>query len=97
MSGNMKRLFLYNAIVLAAFCGVWYWGFYMSERWMDIIDIGTPWSWLGTLLVISYAVSFLPLRKHSKAVAKSFLGPVIAVPALYLWMLFCAMKFDPYF
>jgi hypothetical protein len=92
----MKRLLLYNGIVLLLFCGVWYWGFYMSEHWMHIIDWGMPWSWFGALLAVSYLVSLLPLRKGSKALAKSFIGPGITMPAFALWVLFCAIKFDPF-
>lgn len=92
----MKRVFLYNAIVLAVFCGVWYWGFYMSEHWMHIIDLGMPWSWLGALCAFSYAASYLPLRQHSKAVVKSFIGPAVIAPAFGLWVAFCAIKFDPF-
>lgn len=87
---------IFNVIVLFIFCGLWYWGFYFSEYWMHIIDLGGPWSWLGSLFVVSYAVSFLPLRKHSKAIAKSFFGPVITLPALWSWVLFCALLFDPF-
>ena len=94
--GGVIRLLLYNAIVLAIFCGIWYLGFYMSEYWMRIIDLGAPWSWFSVLFVVSYMVSFLPLRKHSKAVAKSFVGPVITAPAFGLWIVFCTLKFDPF-
>jgi hypothetical protein len=90
-------LLLCNAIVLAVFCGIWYLGFYMSEYWMHIIDLGAPWSWFGLLVGASYMFSLLPLRKHSKAVAKSFVGPVITAPAFWLWIQFCAFKFDPFF
>jgi hypothetical protein len=93
----MKRLLLYNAIVLVMFCGAWYGGFYISEYWMHIIDWGAPLSWLGTLCAVSYIVSFLPLRKHSNAVAESFIGPTIVVPAFWLWVVYCTIKFDPFF
>jgi hypothetical protein len=63
---------------------------------MHIIDLGAPWSWLGALFAVSYAISFWLLRKHSKAIAKSFVGPVITVPALWSWILFCALLFDPF-
>jgi hypothetical protein len=92
----MKRLLFYNAIILAIFCGLWYLGFYMSERWMHIIDLGAPWSWLAALFALSYGVSFLPLRQQSNAVAKSFIGPVITAPAFGLWVVFCTIKFDPF-
>ena len=85
-----------NVTVLSVFCGLWYWGFYFSEHWMHLIDLGAPWSWLGALFATSYAVSFFPLRKHSKAIARSFIGPVITVPALWSWILFCALIFDPF-
>ena len=55
-----------------------------------------PWTWLGALFAASYAVSFFPLRKHSKAIAKSFAGPVITLPALWAWILFCELLFDPF-
>jgi ABC-type multidrug transport system permease subunit len=93
----MKRLLLYNTIILAIFCGLWYSGFYISERWMHIIDLGAPWSWLATLFAISYGVSFLSLRERSQAVAMSFVGPVITAPAFWLWVMFCAIKFDPFY
>jgi hypothetical protein len=89
------RPILYNAIVLTMFCGAWYGGFYVSEYWMHIIDLGAPWSWLGALIVVSFIVSFLSLREHSKAVVKSFVGPVITASAFCLWIGFCAIKFDP--
>ena len=93
----MKRLLLYNAIILAIFCGLWYWGFYMSERWMHIIDLGAPWSWFGALSALSYGVSFLPLRKHSQAAVNSLIGPLITTPAFGLWIVICGFKFDPFF
>jgi hypothetical protein len=85
-----------NIGVLIIFCSLWYSGFYFSEHWMHIIDLGAPWSWLGALFAISYGVSFLPLRRYSKATARSFVGPVITVPALWSWILFCALLFDPF-
>jgi hypothetical protein len=85
-----------NIGFLVVFCCLWYSGFYFSQRWMRIIDLGAPWSWLGTLFTISYGASFLPLRKHSNAMARSFVGPLITVPALWSWILFCALLFDPF-
>lgn len=85
-----------NVVVLLFFCGLWYGGFYFSERWTRIIDLGVPWSWLGALFAASYVVSFLLLHKHSKAIAKSLVGPAITVPALWSWILFCALLFDPF-
>jgi hypothetical protein len=69
----------------------------MSERWMRIIDFGLPWSWLGVLFAASYMVSFLSLRKDSKAVIKSLVGPLITEPVFWVWVGFCAIKFDPFF
>ena len=85
-----------NILVLFVFSGLWYLGFYFSPHWMRIIDWGAPWSWLGSLFAASYAASFLPLRKHSKAIAKSLVGPVITLPALWAWVLFCELLFDPF-
>jgi len=90
------RVLAYNALLLVLVCGLWYLGFYFSEPWMRIIDWGAPWSWFGALFAGSYAVSFLPLRQQSNAVAKSFFGPVITLPALWAWILFCALLFDPF-
>ena len=95
--GLLIRLLSCNVLVLSVFCGVWYWGFYMSKYWMRIIDVGAPWSWFAALFVVSYVVSFLPLRLNSKAVAKSLVGPMITAPAFGLWVVFCAIKFDPFF
>jgi hypothetical protein len=92
----VASVLILNAIVLIIFCGLWYWGYYFSEHWMHIIDLGAPWSWLGALFAVSYATSFLPLRKHSKAIAKSFVGPLITLPAMWAWILFCALLFDPF-
>jgi len=89
-------VFALNISVLAVFCSLWYSGFYFSEPWMRIIDVGTPWTWLAALFAISYGVSFLPLRKHSTAKATSFIGPMVTVPALWSWILFCALLFDPF-
>ena len=94
--GKLLRVFLYNAAILAIFCGIWYSGFYMSENWMRIIDLGAPWSWLAILFTASFTVSFLPLRNQSKAFTKSLVGPVITTPAFWLWVIFCAIKFDPF-
>ncbi len=91
------RFLLCNASVLSLFCEFWYLGYYMSEHWMHIIDLGAPWSWLGALSAVSFLVSFLELRKHSKRIAKSLLGPVLTVPALWLWISFCIIWFDPFF
>jgi hypothetical protein len=87
---------IFNTIVLFIFCGLWYCGFYFSEHWMHIIDFGAPWSWLGALFAVSYAVSFFSLRTYSKAIEKSFFGPVITLPALWSWVLFCALLIDPF-
>ena len=97
MLGSMRRLFLYNAIILAVFCGAWYGGFYISEYWMHVIDIGAPWSWFAALFTISYLVSLLPLRRQPKIVAKSFIGPLITAPPFWLLIEFCNIKFDPFY
>lgn len=94
-AGGVIRLILYNAIILSIFWGLWYSGFYFSEYWMHIIDVGAPWSWFGALVAASFAVSFWQLRKLSKGVVKSMIGPVITAPAFWLWIIFCAAKFDP--
>jgi hypothetical protein len=86
-----------NATVLSIFCGVWCWGFYLSEYWMRIIDSGAPWSWFVAMISFSYFVSFMTLCKQPKMIIKSFLGPVITAPAFWLWIQFCAIKFDPSF
>jgi hypothetical protein len=95
-SGYIK-LCLYNAIVLAIFCGAWYGGFYISEYWMHIIDLGAPWSWHVVLFIVSYAASAFALRKHSMVVVESFSGPVITALMFYFWVGFCAIKFDPFY
>lgn len=91
----MKRPVLGNTVVLALFCGVWYWGFYMSERWMRLLDSGLPWSWFGALFAASYVVSFLSLRQRPKAAIEAFVGPVITQPVFWLWAVLCAINFDP--
>ena len=93
---TVVSVLIFNVVVLIIFCGLWYWGFYFSEHWMHIIDFGAPWSWLGALFAVSYAASLFSLRKHSKAIAKSLFGPVITLPALWAWVLFCALLFDPF-
>jgi hypothetical protein len=90
------RLLSSNTIILGVFCGVWYWGFYMSEDWTRIIDAGAPWTWLGALFGVSFMVSFWLLRKYPKAVAKSLMGPLITLPVFLLWMFFCGIQRDPY-
>jgi hypothetical protein len=90
------RFLFYNAIVLTFFCVLWYGGFYVSEFWMHVIDLGAPWSWLAVLTIASFAVSLLPLRKDSSATVKSLIGPIIVAPAFWLWIIFCAIKFDPF-
>jgi hypothetical protein len=92
----MMRLLLANAVVLSVFCGIWYWGYYMSERWMHIIDFGAPWSWLGVLFATSYFVSFLLLRRMPKVAARSLFGPAITAPGFLFWVGFCVVKFDPF-
>jgi hypothetical protein len=94
---KMFRLVFYNIIILAVFCGFWYSGFYVSEYWMRVIDLGAPWSWFGALFVVSYFTCFLPLRRFSKPLAKSFIGPLITAPLFCVWIVFCAIKFDPFF
>ena len=97
IAGVLRRLFLFNFLVLALFCGLWCGGFYISERWIQIIDWGLPWSWLAPLFAISYAVSFFSLRKGSKPTLKSFAGPLLTVPALVLWTKMCAIWRDPFY
>jgi hypothetical protein len=94
--GSVVRVLIYNAIVLTIFCGLWYLGYYLSEHWMHIIDLGAPWSWLVALLAASFAVSLWALRKQPKPTAKSLVGPAITAPAFWLWVLYCAIKFDPF-
>jgi hypothetical protein len=94
--GGVIRLLSYNAITLAIFCALWYLGFYLSEYWMRVIDLGSPWPWFGVLVAASFAVSFWQLRGHSMRIAKSLVGPVITAPAFWLWIIFCAIKFDPF-
>ena len=94
---NMIWLLFLNAMVLAPFCGLWYWGVFMSDYWMHIIDEGAPWSWFIALSIASYIATLLRLRKHSKVFFTSLLGPVITAPAFCLWVAFCAVKFDPFF
>ena len=94
--GSVIRVLIYNIIVLTVFCGLWYLGYYLTEHWMHIIDLGAPWSWLGALMATSFAVSFWPLRKHPRPAAKSLVGPAISAPAFWLWILFCTFKFDPF-
>jgi hypothetical protein len=95
--GNIVSLLLYNFIILTIFCGWWYGGFFMNEHWMHIIDIGAPWSWLTALFLVSYGVSLSRLRKHPKMIFTSLVGPVFTIPVFYLWAIFCAIKFDPFF
>ena len=85
-----------NLLVLFVFSGLWYLGYYFSPHWMQIIDWGVPWTWLGALFAATYTVSFFSLRKHSKAITKSFVGPLITLPALWAWVLFCELLFDPF-
>ena len=85
-----------NIVVLAAFCGAWYAGFFFDPKWMRLIDLGAPWTWLVTLLGVSYFASFALLRGQSSAGAISLFGPLITVPALWFWILFCAFLFDPF-
>jgi hypothetical protein len=94
---NLVSLLLYNFLVLTIFCGLWYGGFFISEHWMGIIDIGAPWSWLIGLFVASYVASLSRLRKHPKMILTSLIGPVFTVPIFFLWVVFCAIKFDPFF
>jgi hypothetical protein len=61
------------------------------------LDIGAPWTWLGAVAAALFAVSFWTLRKYSKGVAQSLIGPVIFTPAFWFWIIFCAIKFDPFF
>jgi lipopolysaccharide export LptBFGC system permease protein LptF len=82
-------------MVFLVFCGLWYGGFYVSEFWIRIIDMGAPWSWLVALVVASFTLSFRPLRKDSRAVAKSLIGPLVVGPAFWLWIDFCSFLFDP--
>jgi hypothetical protein len=91
----MKRLLVYNASVIAGFCGVWYCGFYLSERWMRVIDLGLPWSWLGALFAASYIGSLWLLRENPKAALKALVGPLISEPVFWVWVALCATKFDP--
>ena len=82
-----------NAVVLFIFSGLWFWGIYFSVHWLQIIYLGAAWLWLGASFAVSYAASFISLRKHSKAMAKSLFGPAITVPALWTWILICELVF----
>lgn|GEM_PF-5207989 len=95
--GNIVSLLLCNFAVVTIFCGLWFGGFFVSEHWMRIIDIGAPWSWLAALFFSSYIASLSRLRKHPKMIFTSLIGPVVTVPVFCLWLVFCAIKFDPFF
>ena len=99
-SGSVRLILLYvlyNAITLTVFCGLWYSGFYVSEYWMRIIDLGAPWSWLTALFLVSYIASLLPLRKQSQIIWKPFAGPMVTLPLFYIWIKFCDIMFDPFY
>lgn len=97
MLGIMKPFVLFNAVVLALFCGLWFGGFYFSENWMRIIDWGAPWSWLAATILVSYFASLMALRDRSKFLLKSFVGPLITAPALFFWIDICNVWFDPFY
>ena len=88
------RLLSFNVMILAIFCTLWYLGYYLSEHWVRVIDLGAPWSWFGVLISASFAVSFWQFRKQSNRIAKSLVGPVITAPAFYLWIVLCILEFD---
>jgi hypothetical protein len=92
----MKRLLIYNAVALIALYGVWIWGWYMSEYWMHVTDIGAPWSWLA----IFFASSLLALRKLGskvEVVLKSLAGASVTWIAFWILVLFSMPIFDPMF
>jgi hypothetical protein len=97
MFGIMKRFVLFNAIVLVFFCGLWFGGFYMSEKWMRIIDLGAPWSWLVATFIVSYSASLWAMREKSKFMLKSVVGPLLTAPALFFWIDICNVWFDPFY
>ena len=93
----MRRLLLYNAVVLAVFCAVWVWGYYMSDFWMRIIDVGVPYSWFVALFAASYLASFFRLRKGSWAALKAAVPPSVAALWFCLFIHFCDIAYDPFY
>jgi hypothetical protein len=91
----MKRLLKYNAVALIALYGVWIWGWYMSEYWMDVIDFCVPWSWFTVFFLSS---SFA--RRKQVSPIKFVVGSLAG--AFGTWMAFCILWFfsmpffDPY-
>jgi hypothetical protein len=79
-----------NAVVLVAYCGLWYWGYYLSKYWMRVIDLGAPWSWLAALFATSYSVSYFAFRYHSGKVLKSLIGPFVTLPIVGFGSIFAA-------
>jgi hypothetical protein len=69
----------------------------MNERWMRIIDTGAPGSWFIALFITSYITSLLALGRRLKAMVMSLIGPVIAAPVFYFYVVFCHFVFDPFF
>jgi hypothetical protein len=76
---------------------MWYWGFYMSEHWMRIIDFGVPWSWLGALFLVSYSGSLVISRKSCQTAILCLIGPILALTIFQIWVDLCAIKFDPFY
>ena len=94
---DLLRLLFFNALVLAAFCGLWYGGYFMSAHWQRLLDLGGLRTWLIALFIASYIATLLPLRRHPKRLFTSLLGPLITAPVFFAWAFFCTIKFDANF
>jgi len=93
----MKRLLTYNAIVLIVFYGIWVWGWFMSEYWMHVIDMGAPWSWIAMFFTSSFTASLLALRKpFTQALEAAFACALINLVAIFLLWFFSMPFLDPY-
>jgi hypothetical protein len=93
----MKRLLLYNGIILAAFCGAWISGYYMSDYWMHIIDFGAPWSWFVAFFLVSSAVSLLVVHKQPAATVRCLILPTITTLMFYAFVGICDVAYDPFY
>ena len=95
--GMIKRMFIYNFSVLAAFCGLWICGYHMSDFWMRVIDVGVPWPWFIALSAASYAVSFLAARPHPDRKLAATVGPLMNGVVFYVFLEFCRIAYDPFY
>lgn len=88
--GHVKRLVLYNILIIALYYGISMWGWQRSDLWIGILQL----SWV----VAFYLASFFALRKRVSNAGLKSIGAAFLATAAYFILLFLSAPFvDPYF